>query len=68
MTSTDGESLAISLVAHHVFCPRRTWLEAAGERTDTYQVDTGTTGGDADTRLELVGRGAPVIRNGAIIL
>ncbi|MFC6013097.1 CRISPR-associated endonuclease Cas1 [Nocardia lasii] len=36
------ESLPISLVAHHVFCPRRAWLEAAGESTDTYQMAVGT--------------------------
>jgi CRISPR-associated protein Cas1 len=38
---TDTEPLPISLVAHHVFCPRRAWLEAAGERTDTYQLSVG---------------------------
>ncbi|MFE1595061.1 CRISPR-associated endonuclease Cas1 [Nocardia sp. NPDC058705] len=32
----------ISLVAHHVFCPRRAWLEAAGESTDTYQMAVGS--------------------------
>ncbi len=35
------EPLPISLVAHHVFCPRRAWLEAAGERTDTAQMALG---------------------------
>lgn len=35
------EPLPISLVAHHVFCPRRAWLEATGERTDTHQVAVG---------------------------
>lgn len=34
--------IPISLVAHHVFCPRRAWLEAAGETTDTAQVAVGT--------------------------
>ena len=29
------EPLPISLVAHHVFCPRRAWLEAMGEKTDS---------------------------------
>lgn len=33
--------LTIGLVAHHAFCPRRAWLEAAGERTDTGQVASG---------------------------
>jgi hypothetical protein len=58
-----SEPLPISLVAHHVFCPRRAWLEAAGENTDTQQVAIGTaahhppttpephghTGGEAST-------------------
>lgn len=33
--------LPISLPAHHVFCPRRAWLEAMGEATDTRQVAIG---------------------------
>jgi CRISPR-associated protein Cas1 len=37
---TDDD-LTIGLVAHHVFCPRRAWLEAHGERTDTAQMATG---------------------------
>ena len=36
------EPLPISLVAHHVFCPRRAWLEAMGESTDTHQMAVGT--------------------------
>jgi CRISPR-associated protein Cas1 len=35
------ESIAIGLVAHHVFCPRRAWLEVHGERTDTAQMAVG---------------------------
>jgi hypothetical protein len=35
------EPLPISLVAHHVFCPRRTWLETTGEKTDTHQMAVG---------------------------
>jgi CRISPR-associated protein Cas1 len=38
----DGDHLPISLVAHHVFCPRRAWLEAAGERIDTTQTAVGS--------------------------
>lgn len=34
--------LPISLVAHHAFCPRRAWLEAAGERSDIEQLAIGT--------------------------
>lgn len=36
------DPLLISLVAHHVFCPRRAWIEAAGEVTDSYQVAAGS--------------------------
>lgn len=41
---TDGsrrEPIPISLVAHHAFCPRRAWLEAMGEHTDTHQMAVG---------------------------
>lgn len=38
----SGDDLTIGLVAHHAFCPRRAWLEANGERTDTAQMATGT--------------------------
>jgi CRISPR-associated protein Cas1 len=37
----DGEPLPISLVARHVFCPSRAWLEAMGEKTDTHQMAVG---------------------------
>jgi CRISP-associated protein Cas1 len=37
------EPIPISLVAHHAFCPRRAWLEAMGETTDTHQVAVGTS-------------------------
>jgi CRISPR-associated protein Cas1 len=37
----DGEPLQVGLVAHHVFCPRRAWLEAAGEKSDTAQLAIG---------------------------
>ena len=39
---SDRELIPISLVAHHAFCPRRAWLEAMGERTDTRQMAVGT--------------------------
>lgn len=35
------DSITIGMVAHHVFCPRRAWLEAHGERTDTAQMAVG---------------------------
>lgn len=38
---TNPDSLPIGLVAHYVFCPRRAWLEAHGERTDTAQMAIG---------------------------
>lgn len=37
-----SESITIGVVAHHVFCPRRAWLEVHGERTDTAQMATGS--------------------------
>lgn len=40
MTALD-QPIPISLVAHHAFCPRRAWLEAMGETTDTHQVAHG---------------------------
>ncbi len=36
-----SEPVQIGLVAHYAFCPRRAWLEAAGEHTDTRQVAVG---------------------------
>jgi CRISPR-associated protein Cas1 len=61
----DAEPLAISLVAHHVFCPRRAWLEAAGERTDTAQMAAGSAAhratDDPTTGREGVLRGAEVV-------
>jgi CRISP-associated protein Cas1 len=43
-TTTDlrRDPIPISMVAHHVFCPRRAWLEAMGEVTDTHQMAVGT--------------------------
>lgn len=40
----DGspEPIPISLVAHHVFCPRRAWLEANGEQVESAQMEFGT--------------------------
>jgi CRISPR-associated protein Cas1 len=35
------DPIPISLVAHHAFCPRRAWLEAMGETTDTHQMAHG---------------------------
>lgn len=43
MTQSPEDSLPISLVCHTVFCPRRTWLEVNGEKTDTYQMQAGYT-------------------------
>jgi hypothetical protein len=61
----DGdESLTIGLVAHHVFCPRRAWLEAVGERTDSAQIAVGSlahrTTDDPSTGREGVLRGVDV--------
>lgn len=40
----DGapDLLPISLVAQHAFCPRRAWLEAMGEKADSFQMAVGT--------------------------
>jgi len=35
------EPVTIGLAAHHQFCPRRAWLEVAGEQTDTSQMAVG---------------------------
>jgi CRISP-associated protein Cas1 len=43
VTGVPGELIAISLAAHHAFCTRRAWLEAAGEHTDTQQMAVGTS-------------------------
>lgn len=37
-----SDPVQIGLVAHYAFCPRRAWLEAAGEKTDTRQMAVGT--------------------------
>ncbi|MGB3708228.1 CRISPR-associated endonuclease Cas1 [Gordonia sp. (in: high G+C Gram-positive bacteria)] len=34
-------AIPISLVAHTVFCDRRTWLESVGERVDSAQIEAG---------------------------
>lgn len=40
--NSQPDPIPISLVAHHAFCPRRAWLEAMGEATDTHQMAVGT--------------------------
>lgn len=40
---TDQETVTIGLVAHYQFCPRRAWLEACGEQTDTWQMAVGVS-------------------------
>lgn len=39
--SDSRDLLPISLVAHTVFCPRRAWLEAVGERVDSAAIERG---------------------------
>lgn len=56
MTLPDTEYLPISLVCHTVFCPRRTWLEANGEKTDTYQMEAGYS---AHRRVDSPGQSRP---------
>lgn len=43
MRTRDSDPLWISTVLHTAYCPRRTWLELNGERTDTYQMQAGTS-------------------------
>ena len=38
----DEDPIPISLVANFMFCPRRAWLEAAGETVDSAQMAQGT--------------------------
>lgn len=54
MKLSDDDPLPISLVAHHVFCPRRAWLEAAGETSPSSAVEIGL----ADSATVDTGRGA----------
>lgn len=38
----DDDPIPISLVADYVFCPRRAWLEAQGEKVESAQMEAGT--------------------------
>lgn len=38
----NDDPIPISLVANYMFCPRRAWLEAVGERVDSAQMSQGT--------------------------
>ena len=38
MEAEKEETIPISMVVHYLYCPRRAWLEAQGEHTDTYQM------------------------------
>ena len=37
----DDDPIPISLVANYMFCPRRAWLEAVGEKVDSDQIMRG---------------------------
>ena len=43
MAMSAVEPIPISLVCQWMYCPRRAWLEAAGERSDSYQMEAGFT-------------------------
>jgi CRISPR-associated protein Cas1 len=43
------EPLQISLITNWIFCPRRAWLEAAGEKIESAQI---TVGDQAHTRVD----------------
>ena len=38
----DDDPIPISLVANYMFCPRRAWLEAVGEKVESAQIAQGT--------------------------
>ncbi len=38
---SELDPLPISLIAHTAFCPRRAWLEAAGEQVDSFAIEEG---------------------------
>lgn len=49
---TEPELLPISLVAHTVFCPRRTWLEAVGETVASVAIEHGVAEHDRVDRRQ----------------
>ncbi|MGD9990520.1 hypothetical protein, partial [Pseudonocardia sp.] len=51
MTATD-DLISMSLVAHHGFCPRRAWLEAMGETTDTHRMAVGVAAHRGERRSQ----------------
>ena len=42
VSESPDASVPISLVSHWLFCSRRAWLEAVGERVDSFQMEVGT--------------------------
>ncbi|MCO6558351.1 MAG: CRISPR-associated endonuclease Cas1 [Bifidobacterium sp.] len=44
MKQETADPIPISLVANYMFCPRRAWLEAAGEKVSSAQIAAGTYG------------------------
>lgn len=50
----DPDPIPISLVAHYQFCPRRAWIEAVSEQTDTRQMALGTAAHEKTMRLRSV--------------
>lgn len=50
---SESDPIPISLVAHTVFCPRRTWLEAVGEKVDSEAMAAGFIAhGGVDRRVD----------------
>ncbi|WP_286956087.1 CRISPR-associated endonuclease Cas1 [Brevibacterium sp. UBA7493] len=41
LSNRSPDPIPLSLVVHTVFCERRAWLESVGERTGTWQVQSG---------------------------
>lgn len=57
LTSRD-DLIPISLVAHAVFCPRRAWLEAAGETVESTAIDYGIR---AHRRVDSARQSTPLV-------
>ena len=61
----ERDPLTIGLITHYLFCPRRAWLEAEGEKTDTEQMAFGIaehlTTDDAHRGRTGIDRGVEVI-------
>lgn len=60
MSDPESPDIPISLVAHTVFCARRAWIEASGERVDSAQIESGL---HAHARVDSAVSGAVISRS-----